>query len=77
MRRCPYFLRMSIEAIQQEVATWPEEQLSKLRAYLYVLSLKRAGGIDSVTAKLDDPNCKWVSLEDAEKLWGVEADDEQ
>ncbi len=57
------------------VTAWPEEQLSRLRAYLYMLSLKRNGGIDGVTAKLDDPNRKWVSLEDAEKTWGVETDD--
>ena len=67
---------MSFEAIQQEVVTWPDEQLSKLRAYLHMLSLKRSGELDRLTAKLDDPNTKWVSLEDAEKIWGVEADEE-
>jgi hypothetical protein len=67
---------MSFEAIQQEVVTWPDEQLSKLRAYLYTLSLRRSGEIDRMTAKLDDPNTKWVSVEDAEKIWGVEADEE-
>lgn len=62
---------MSLEAIQQEVANWPDEQLNKLRAFLHMLSLKRSGEFDRLTAKLDDPNTKWVSLEDAEKILGI------
>ena len=66
---------MSFEAIQQEVATWPEEQTMKLRAYLFALDCEKAGEpVSQLTAKLDDPGRKWYSIEEAEKRLGLDAE---
>lgn len=67
---------MSFEAIQQEVASWPDEQLKKLRAYLYVLDRERAGEpVSGLAAKLQNPNQKWYSIEEAEKMLGLDQDE--
>jgi hypothetical protein len=68
---------MSFEAIQQEVATWPEEQIRKLRAYLFALDCEKAGEpVSQLTSKLDDPSRKWYTIEEAEKRLGLDTERE-
>jgi hypothetical protein len=67
---------MSLDDIKQEVATWPEEQIRKLRAYLYVLHCERAGEpVIKSLSKLDDPNRRWFTIEEAEKIWSCDQED--
>jgi hypothetical protein len=67
---------MSIEAIQQEVATWPDAQIRKLRAYLFALDCERSGEpVSLATRKLDDPNRRWYSIEEAEKMLGLDTEE--
>jgi hypothetical protein len=65
---------MSLEAIQQEVATWPKPQVRKLQAYL--VSLQREDDEETMqrlTAKIDDNDpSHWVALEDMAKRLGLE-----
>jgi hypothetical protein len=65
---------MSLEAIQQEVATWPKPQVRKLQAYL--VSLQREADEETMqrlTAKIDDNDpSHWVSLEDMAKRLGLD-----
>jgi hypothetical protein len=64
---------MTLEALQSEIASLPDDQVSKLRAFLFALSRRRSGDpISKLTAKLDDPKQKWVSLEEAEKRLGLD-----
>ena len=68
---------MSFEAIQREVATWPEEQIRKLRAYLFALDCEKAGEpVSQLTSKLDDPGRKWYTIEEAEKRLGLDSERE-
>ena len=65
---------MSLEALQKEVATWPEPQIRKLQAYLVSLQRQRdKAAMERLAAKIDDNDpSHWVSLEDAEKRLGLD-----
>ena len=60
---------MSFEALQKEVATWPDVQLRQFQAYLVSLRHQRdEETMSKLSAKLDDrDSSRWISLEDAEK----------
>jgi hypothetical protein len=60
---------MSFEALQKEVATWPDAQLRQFQAYLVSLRHQRdEETMSKLSAKLDDrDSSRWISLEDAEK----------
>jgi len=70
---------MSIEAVQTEIAAWPQEMVRRLQGYLVALNHQRDGTLERLSAKLDDTNPKhWVSLEQAEAMLSLneESDDE-
>lgn len=66
-------MRMSFEAIQKEVAQWPDAQVRQFQAYLVTLRHQRdSKAMDELSAKLDDTDpSRWVSLEEAEKRLGL------
>jgi hypothetical protein len=60
---------MSLEALQNEVATWPEPQIQKLQAYLVSLRRQRSKeAMQRLAEKIDDKDpSHWISLEEMEK----------
>jgi len=64
---------MTFEAIQNEVSSWPDEQVRKFQAFLVSLRHQRdPEAIKKLTAKLDDPDpSRWVTLEEAERRLGL------
>ncbi len=67
---------MSLEAIQTEVSSWPEEMVRRLQGYLVALNHQRDGTLQRLSDKLDDTDPRrWVSLEQAEEMLGLNDDD--
>lgn len=65
---------MTLEAIQREVAEWPEDSIQKLQGFLVSLRQRRSGELDRISAKLDDPNAaRWVPIDTVETLLGISA----
>lgn len=67
---------MSFEALTQEVASWPEDQVRRFQAFLVTLRHQREKGtLEKWTAKLDDQDpSRWISLEDAEEQLGLSSE---
>lgn len=65
---------MSIEAIEREIETWDESQLTRLvNRAVAIRSKFRKDFIAELSAKLDDPDpSRWVSLDEAERRFGIE-----
>jgi hypothetical protein len=65
---------MSIEAIEREIETWDESQLTRLvNRAVAIRSKFRQDFLSELSAKLDDPDpSRWVSLDDAERRFGME-----
>jgi len=72
-RGARYFRGMSIEAIEREIETWDESQLTRLvNRAVAIRSRFRKDFIAELSAKLDDPDpSRWVSLEEAERRLGI------
>lgn len=64
---------MSFEALQKEVATWPDAQVRQFQAYLVSLRHQRdQEAMTKLSSKLDDTDSsRWTSLEEAEKRLGL------
>lgn len=64
---------MSIEAIEREIETWDESQLTRLvNRAVAIRSKFRKDFIAELSVKLDDPDSsRWVPLDEAERRLGV------
>ena len=66
---------MSIDAVQNEIATWDDTQLRRLIAYAVVLQDRKSGRLPGdFAAKLDDPS-RWVPLEEFDRRMGFRPDE--
>ena len=73
------FCPMSLEAIQNEVAAWPEEMVRRLQGYLVALNHQRTGTLQRLSAKIDDHDpAHWFTLDQTEAILGLadKSDDE-
>ena len=63
---------LTIETIQNEVATWPEEAVRRLQGFLVSMSHQRDGRLEHFSARLNDASPeRWVTLEDVEVRLGL------
>ena len=58
---------MSFAEIESEIDTLDPKEQDRLAAKLTVIRLKRENKLSLMSQKLDDPNTKWVPLDDFEE----------
>ena len=70
--------RMSLEAIQTEVAAWPEEKIRRLQGYLVAPKHQRDGTLQRLSAKIDDHDPKhWFTLDQTEAILGLAGESDE
>ena len=66
---------MSMDAVQNEIATWDDTQLRRLIAYAVVLQDRKSGRLPGdFGAKLNDRS-RWVPLEEFDRRMGFRPDE--
>ena len=66
---------MSLDAVQEEIATWDEGDLRRLIAYAIVLQDRKSGRLANVfEPRRDDPS-RWVTLEELDRRLGIRPDE--
>jgi hypothetical protein len=65
---------MSIDAVQQEIATWDDAQLRRLIACAVVLQDRKGGLFTADIAKPDSPE-RWVPLEELDRRLGFTSEE--
>lgn len=69
---------MTMEAIQNEVAMWPEDAVRRLQGFLVSMAHQRDGRLERFSARLNDsPAEQWVPLEEVEAKLGLGDHDDE